>query len=313
MTSIYYYPICLVLFLILISHTVVDSKPFDIPASAECVSQQAACTEETALKSGICTANTKLVLQPAACKRTACKYCTWPAKMGTTLCKEWARKYVCSDTPQVITEIETVNPTEPPMQDIVLKDPETCVWMGSNQKVVIGLEHAKESSFWTKHEGGIMWKKDGGPQQDPAGSGSKCFHFKVPLTGNYYLTAITSAPHKVDHNDVWLKLSAGVEMYRTNTGVRLPSTEPTTNYFKAYQNYGRDIKANMLFNVDRKPHFLISSSMETGKPYEVCLSGRSSLFTVYKIVMVKCSPAESCNPYESYTQRAMRDITLSEC
>lgn len=358
---------------------------FNIPASAECVSLQAGCTEELATKSGICKPKTPVAAQPEGCKKSACKYCTWPINKDSPICKGWALKYKCvgnlavqipettpeptsESTPDAasdvaaestseavtdatpdatledtsgaaiisLTDVSTeptpdatidvmpgVTPEATPadLPDVLpfpdhfkdiykFMDPEKCMWKGHNDMVAISLANAMPSSHWSKNGEGLIWKKDTLSGVDTYGIEPKCFNFMVPSSGNYYLTAITSAPHAVDHNDMWIKLSAGIALYRVETEKFL---HVAFNYIKAYQNYGMDRIANVLFSVDKNPHFFVSKTMVQGESYEVCISGRGSKFTVYKIAMVKCSPDLSCNPFKNHVQSAMRMLEDSIC
>lgn len=296
---------------ILLSLSVVAVQAYNIPASAQCVADQSNCSEEVSKQSGICLALVKVSRQPEGCIKTACKYCNWPVQQNSKLCTGWALKHWCKNFQRAPTSI--AKPTaEPELEVEERKDPETCVWKGLDDCVVISLSNARLSSEWTKNGNGLIWRKDALRGIDRKGTGSKCFHFKVPSDGNYYMTAITSAPHVVDHNDMWIKLSSGVAMYRVSTGVHRYSSR---DYIKGYQNQGKDIKTNVLSNVDRKPHYMVSNFMKKGEPYEVCISGRSSKFTIYKIVFVKCNPniIGSCSPYEPHIRNYMSNLSDSEC
>lgn len=180
---------------------------------------------------------------------------------------------------------------------------------GTNYKVVMCLSKVQPQSSWTRKGTGLIWKANVDNEIDPPGLGEICINFKVPKTGTYYVTAITSAPRKSDNNDLWIKLDAGLRLLHAKS-LKLHSSGH--DYFKGYQNLGENIKADILSSVDRNPHIFVSKEMKGGATEKLCISGRSSRFTVYKIVLVRCS-GEECDRYSKHIKEAMKGITESKC
>lgn len=191
-----------------------------------------------------------------------------------------------------------------------VKNPESCVWKGENDKIIISLKHAEVSSHWTKCEDGLEWRKGIPKGIDQPGLGIKCFHFEVPSTGNYYLAGETQAPHVVHNNDIWIWLSAGFTLYRLNTGIPYFTTN---GFIKAYQNRGHNITDYVLYSIDHKPHYFVSRPMFEGTTYEVCISGRSTMFKIFKLILIKCFPTSftSCSPGRWTVLKVIQDLNKS--
>ncbi|CAN8069620.1 unnamed protein product, partial [Agarophyton chilense] len=164
---------------------------------------------------------------------------------------------------------------------------------------------------WTRNGHGLEWKKDRLSGIDRPGSGQMCFSFRVPNNGNYYFTGLTSAPHPTDHNDMWVKLSSGIRLYRGKTQAFRYTTKV---YIKAYQNKGKDQVNDILSSVDHDPHYFISENMLSNETQQVCVSGRSSKFTFYKLVFVRCWLGNgSCNRWDTWLRRSMKYLIDSIC
>lgn len=303
-------------------------------AAALCMSRTKNCREEDATRSVYCKDNTYVARQPLACRRAGCMYCFEDTHKDETACLSWAVKTWCyerahewllpkprvepesnpaSNTPEPSPET-TENPAA--LNDKRWKNPEDCLWVGKDDKVVLGLKYFKPTKDWkhtAKSGDGLTWRPWKEHGIDKRGSGEMCFNFKAPTAGFYYLTALSSAPHRTEYNDMWIKLDRGLRLYRARTAQRKGS-KPRTGYEKAYQNHGRNEKSNLLSGVNHKPHRFITEWLTENRVYTMCMSGRSSKFTVYKLVMIRCvtNPGQ-CMRTSKYIRDMMKVLPNAEC
>lgn len=185
-----------------------------------------------------------------------------------------------------------------------------CTYSGVN-KVVIGLGNVMRASGWTrvKREGmqGIIFEGNRRTQSIvPAGTrGVMCFNARIEEGGQYYTTAITSAPDNTEHNDVWIRSNKGFRLFRDG---RFRNSR-STGWLKGFQNLGGNRIANTLKNIDNNGHQLVTN-VESNGEVEICISGRSSMFEVFKIVLVKCR-GTNCRPRDVAGQ--LQDLSPSRC
>jgi len=281
-------------------------------AAARCIALNAKCTKFLADRSMYCEPKTYVKKQNETCLKNACSFC---ASGGLTklrsVCNSWAIRHWCfgdkkKDTkgrpsPMPSSAGNTVSPAsaqkpsslEPKMQST-----------GTGSKVIICLANKKPKSPWVRKGSGLIWRPTEANKRDPEGSGEMCFNFKPPKTGNYYLSAVTSAPHRVDNNDMWIKLSSGLWL----VGKNMQKKDGGSGYLKAYQNVGSNAKAYIISNVDHDPHQFLTNSLQAGSVQTLCMSGRSSRFTVYKFILVHCAGAK-CDRKSDFIKDAMKGMT----
>lgn len=169
-------------------------------------------------------------------------------------------------------------------------------------------------SKWTKTASGdgIVWRAGDSSTKVNSPAGEKCFRVRFSSPGAYYVTAHSSAPHWSEHNDMWIRFSRGLRLFNAGTMAEKKSRMSMYRYFKAYQNIGRNRKADIISSVNHNPHIMVTSWVETGKFYELCIAGRSSKFTVYDLVMVKCM-GMGCKRFGSHIRDAMKTLKYSTC
>lgn len=292
-------------------------------SSAKCIAAVNKCSNALSKESIHCKSHTYIAKQNEKCIKHACQFCAWGNNWKLTdICQRWGIRHACYGgtnptgpgfyKPSNANTKATKAPTIHPRNATVPKgsDPTKAgATVSKNYKVVVCLSKAQPLDSWTKNGAGLVWKANVDNQIDPPGSGEICFDFRVPKTGSYYVTAITSAPRKTDNNDLWIKLDAGLKLLHAKT---LSLHSAGRDYFKGYQNLGENLKADILSSVDRNPHIFVAQEMKEKAVQTICISGRSSQFTIYKIVLVHCSK-EECNRYSKHIRSAMDGIKDSNC
>lgn len=204
------------------------------------------------------------------------------------------------------------NRTKPPPQQQKNKPPARkgpCVFRGSNGKIVIDANSLKLAGDWTRSGKAVVWKRGGGAGIAPMGAGTMCANVIFPSSGTYYQTAVTQAPHGTEHNDMWIKFSGGVDLYRPEGG----SASGNAGWYKGYQNDGGMRVANYLLTIDHNGHQFITKYVTAGRVYTLCISGRSTRYFVYKIVFVKCGGGAACSRYNNSIRRQMSHLGGSKC
>lgn len=148
----------------------------------------------------------------------------------------------------------------------------------------IGFGGMADFSHWSPSQGGVQWRSEEATTEvDGPGSGEICFPVHPTFTGWYFFTAETSAPHGTDHNDMWIKFSGGLTLVRSHKERIVGS-----GYIKACQNEGGDKRTDVLTSVDFKPHSITTHTLVEGAKYRACLSGRSSQFTMFSVILIPC-------------------------
>lgn len=280
-----------------------DAESQKYEASAKCIALNEKCTRSLSKKSIHCAPYTFVKKQSKKCLKNACKFCSWGSNWKIkNICHRWAIRHWCfgGEKPTGSNHDEEERPS------ISTPSKPSTSTINHGSKVVICMSKVQPKSSWTRKGTGLTWRSNTKSQIDPEGSGEMCFNFKVPKTGIYYLTAVTSAPHATDNNDLWVKLNSGLRLFNKNMGFRTSGS----GYFKGYQNLGGNMKADILSSIDRDPHQFLTYTLSKGSKQTLCMSGRSSKFTVYKFVLVQCS-GDSCDRYSKYIKDSMNGMTKS--
>lgn len=196
---------------------------------------------------------------------------------------------------------------------VVTKEARECTWVETDGQVVVSMQGVRPISEWTNNgAGGITWRAgDSRTWIDKKGAGELCFKVIFTSTGAFYLTARTTAPHRTEHNDMFLKFSGGLDLFRAGTHEQWPVRDPMM-YFKAYQNYGQDRMADIISSIDYNPHIFVTRPVERHVPYQVCISGRSSMFSVFDLVFIKCTH-HYCARDSGYIRSEMESLNISLC
>lgn len=166
-----------------------------------------------------------------------------------------------------------------------------CTYMGDSA-IVIDLGKVAPRDGWTRvtREGirGLEFLANDKNTGIVSGGtrGKYCFNVKSSMGGDFLLTARTSSPHNVDHNDLWASSSKGFKLLRDG---KFNDKRPLPNEFvKGYQNYGNNKIADILRTIDFQPHWMIVPNVREKEAFQVCISGRSTRFSVYSLALVSC-------------------------
>lgn len=276
--------------------------------AAKCIAANEKCPSSLSKKSIHCSPYTYVKKQSKKCLKNACKFCSWGSNWKiTNICQRWAIRHWCYGGKKPTGPGPHKNQNQRPSRATPMKPASTSVNEGS--KVVICMSKVRPQSSWTRKGTGLTWRASAGDQIDPEGSGEMCFNFKVPVTGIYYVTAVTSAPNRSDNNDLWIKLGSGLRLFEAKS---MRFRTRGSGYFKGYQNIGGNMKADILSSVDNNPHQFLSYKLSKGSQQTICMSGRSSRFTVYKFVLVQCS-GDSCSRNSKHIKDSMEGMTTSSC
>lgn len=167
-----------------------------------------------------------------------------------------------------------------------------CLWTAVKGRtdVTIPFSDVSPHDGWTRisRSGhvGLVYLKNGGTKLDKAGAkGVICLNVNIPSTGKYYLSAYSFAPHRSEHNDIWLSASVPVQLWRLQK--KGPLMKPG-EWRKAYQNNGNKAFGTDIKTIDRNGHKLVTTLVKGGNSMELCLSGRSSRFEVFAVIVAKC-------------------------
>lgn len=210
-------------------------------------------------------------------------------RTSTTTRRTTTRATTRRTTPRTTTRRTTTRASTRSERPRILE--RNCVWTGDNSAVA-NVGAAKPATGWekiTKHGlTGMIYEKDLGEGiHNPEPDRTMCFPMKVAQSGDYYLTGLTAAPHPTEHNDMWISSSLGFELLRHGD-----YTSVANGVFKkAYENVGHDQIADYLHTVDFNGHIFIIPNVQSGAPFEICISGRSFKYEVYKLIVAKCNSA----------------------
>ncbi|CDF36362.1 unnamed protein product [Chondrus crispus] len=186
-----------------------------------------------------------------------------------------------------------------------------CAYRGtSGNKIVIPSTGLSAGNGWTKEAGAIIYRK-GDPQGsvDAEGSGTMCVKVMFPSPGKYYFTALTKAPHPTEHNDMWVRISSGFDLVHTSKGA---FKSGGSSWYKGYQNRGGMQMADYLLTIDNDGHQFQTKNVAAGPAYSLCISGRSTKFWVYKLVLIKCD-GDNCNRNSPFIRSKMNGLPNSPC
>lgn len=186
-----------------------------------------------------------------------------------------------------------------------------CTRLGTNGHVVIPAAQGSTTGWFLSHNC-LVWKRSRNSRSiDPPGSGEICYDFRVDKASRYYFTANTMAPHVTEHNDMWVRFrQGGFRLYK-------PESDQYDGWYqygwlKAYQNKGGNLLSNQLRTVDFDGHQFETPILRPGRIYSVCISGRSSKFSVCKLHLVACTRRE-CTNWRNAMQSTLSHLHNSPC
>lgn len=135
---------------------------------------------------------------------------------------------------------------------------------------------------------GLIYRPDRNGGRDNAGKkGVYCFPMMTSMSGDYQLTAVSYTPHETEHNDMWIRSSLGFSMWYEGRYWKSVGSV----WLKAYENLAGRM-ADYLHTKDHDPQKFIIKNVKAGKKFEVCISGRSYRYEVYRLVLKKCTGNE---------------------
>lgn len=288
----------LLLVSILFATTVAQPNTLPEHFAARCVYQSSRCTADNAARSVVCRPNLLAEDQSFVCKREACSWCRlykplykfWPC--GGAEIREICLNIGFRRPDSSPTIAPTPTPKTAPPQGPTGTVPGGCVWTGSGagSSVVIDLGRVKQTPYWpyVYRDGrkGIIYRN--GPKggiSKPGVFGVKCFEVSAPKSGKYYFSAISYSPHNTEHNDMWVRSDKGFELWKWKSRPRYANG---FQWLKAYQNYGRRGISDDLKTIDFNGHRFIIPNVLAWKKFRICISGRSKLYEIYKLVLVRC-------------------------
>ena len=187
-----------------------------------------------------------------------------------------------------------------------------CSWRTRNGHVVIPAIYAKYSYPWVRRNKCLVWRpKKNSHSIDKPGSGALCYPFKVDKKSPYLFTANTRAPHTTEHNDMWIKMP-----YRGFRLFKVGSNRYRGWYYKgwlkAYQNSGGRKFSNELRTIDFNGHQFETAMLYPGAPYTICISGRSSKYTVCNLHLIACARG-TCGSNSRRIQKILSNTRSSDC
>lgn len=311
--------------------TTSDLETFE--AAAKCIAEQTRCSMTMAIMtSNYCHAKVFVAQQPKRCLDLACTYCAKPDNKEKNTCTSYAIRRWCTNpspspepsasaqpssdlsSPRRAIPTKTPSPAPVPTSDPVKLAlyPDECLWTPVNaHQIVINLADVPPELPWERNGDGWVWKKNEPSGTDTPGSGEKCFDIKIRMSGSYLVTILSRAPHPTDHNDLWIMMKKGLSLYRASTDKFLKTT---SGYVKGYQNAGRNREEKTLSTVDHNPHILVVDWMNEDEKHRICISGRSSKFTVDKIVLLNCYvKGDGCRRNGKPMQEAWKNLRDSVC
>lgn len=245
--------------------------------------------------------------QPKQCQLAACRYCYKGSRRTTaTVCSSDAIVKNCFKSKPSVPAPAPRPPKRAPSKPAR----KGCVYTSGRGKVVIRATELSIGSHWDRVGDAIVWKKEGGHGIDAMGSGTVCANVKFRQGGVWYLTAVSSAPHPTEHNDAWFKFSGGVDLYRPQGG---SLRKGSGGWYKGYQNNGGNKRADYILTIDRDGHQFLTKPVKKGRVYQVCVSGRSTKYSLLKLVFVKCGGGEGCSRFNSNIKQRMQHLNPSRC
>lgn len=289
--------------------------------AAQCVNSSSKCSSLVAQKSLFCRSGVESDKQPYFCRRDACIWCLKFRPFFIYFpCSNSKFVEICAKIgykPIIVKTSPKPKPSPKPPVTIV---PDGCVWTGSGagSSVVIDLGKLKPVIYWPRVtrkdpatgqvKKGLIYKNGPSGGISPKGKyGVRCFDISAPKTGKYYFSAISYAPHVTEHNDVWVQSKKGFELWK---GKQRGPKANGFQWLKAYQNNGKRGFSDEFKTIDYNGHIFIIPNVIAWKKFQVCISGRSKLYEIYKLVLVKCESSSTC---KSGMQEDLDKLRISNC
>lgn len=168
-----------------------------------------------------------------------------------------------------------------------------CVWRpnAKGTEIVIDLGRTRPPTGWTcLRRGNLLgwiYERNKNLGIDWKGArGRMCFRILPKLSGNYYFSALSYAPHNTEHNDMWVNSpDKGFELWQFG---RYWRNAGTNEWLKAYQNNGVKGLIDQLKTKDFDGHRFVVPNVKQNEVFRVCISGRSYRYEVYKLFVFKC-------------------------
>lgn len=181
-----------------------------------------------------------------------------------------------------------------------------CAYRGVD-RVTIGMGTLPPRDGWTPVSrggmDGLVWEAGGGGGIVRGGSrGVYCFDIRLETAGDYYLTAVTAAEERTEHNDWWMNSDLGFRLLRGSETM----TVAPGKWTKGYQNKGAFEIHNRISSVDGTPHSFLVPDVDG--QVEVCVAARSTRFEAYKVVLAKC--VGGCTPSDMAGKLGLRTLTM---
>lgn len=167
------------------------------------------------------------------------------------------------------------------------------MWTADSDRVVIDLARVPLVDGWTRKSRsgltGIEYNRDGAGGRDGAGErGVMCFPVRAREDGGYYFTAISYAPHNTEHNDAWVRSDKGFTLWRQGRDGEFWRRADSSEWLKAYQNSGGSRISEDFKTRDHDGHRFIIPNVRAGETFNVCISGRSFRYELFKLALIKC-------------------------
>lgn len=282
-------------------------------AAAECFALGKDCTLKIAIESDVCKPKKFPKQQTDLCLKKACHFCSLQQNQNINVCKSWAITNWCKKVPsksQVPTTSPKISKSLPPYP--------SCVYSEKDGQVAISMSNMKPQGHWSKTDNGkaVVWRQGNNRTSvdswESTASSQYCFNVLIKKAGTYYITAHTSAPHWSEHNDMWLRCSAGIDLYDAKTHKKKNTKMSKSRFFKAYQNFGKNRIADIISSVNFDPHIFVTLPVKSNTIIELCVAGRSSKFKVYDLVMIHCA-GDNCQRSSNHIRETMRSLKYTSC
>lgn len=293
----------------LLSMTVGMSMDKNNYAAARCCSMGLRCTSMDAMKSEVCKTGHWMSAQPKDCQAAACLYCKAnSSRRKLRVCLRPPILKNCFNRQGPFPKLPSPSPKA--MKSPMPPSPGRCTAPGV---IVIPASKFPTPSLWqrTTDKSGIIWNPSAKSGIDPAGSGAFCLNFVPNMSGLQYFTILSSAPHPTEHNDAWFRFPGGVTLYRPETKSKF--TAGGSEWLKGYENLGGNKIADYILHKDHDGHQFVMNYKMKGSKATVCVSGRSSKFTIFKLVIITCPPGSDkdislCSRYSSFITNKMNSL-----
>ncbi|KAI0566147.1 hypothetical protein FGB62_12g113 [Gracilaria domingensis] len=287
--------------------------------AAQCAGEGPRCIPWTAGSSRVCMPYRWMSAQPGPCIQAACNYCyVGSRRFDVSVCRRLAIYKNCFNGRAPTRQPARPAPPAPrpaPRPAPVAPRPAppapsgSCAFRAEGDKVVIPSWALPGAPGWNKNgDGSMTYKPGGGGGIDRQGSGQICANIRVKQDGQYYFTVRSRAPHGTEHNDAWFRFSGGFQLFKPGNGM----VRGNSGWYKGYQNSGGNRMADYIVTIDFNGHQFITNYLNSWTTYQVCMSGRSTRFSVYSLVFIKCS-GQSCSRFGPQMRNAMSSLPTSKC